>query len=180
MGTVRIRIKIISIFQVFVKPNEIVIVIVIFQEKLCRNWIRHRMTQNSNRNHRIGPAGTLPVLLYSRGPESAMRIHASTGIPRAAHGAQRACRRRVCRVCVSSLAESMCVTVARRTDRIQNLERTHPRRSVPGRAYPHSTPRLNAHNAPRNSLSLEHSALARSLLCSHCEHRVTVPRPPVS
>ena len=45
MGSVRIRVKIISIFQ----------------EKLCRNWIRRRMTQNSNRNHRIGPAGTLEV-----------------------------------------------------------------------------------------------------------------------
>jgi hypothetical protein len=58
MGSVRIRVQIISILQ----------------EKLCRNWIRRRMTQNSNRNHRIGPAGTL-----ARGPESA--IHASTGYP---------------------------------------------------------------------------------------------------
>jgi hypothetical protein len=32
-----------------------------FQEKLCRNLIRHRMTQNSNRIHRIGPVGTLEV-----------------------------------------------------------------------------------------------------------------------
>ena len=45
MGSVRIRMNMISIFQ----------------EKLCRNWIRHRMTQNSSRNHRIGPAGTLEV-----------------------------------------------------------------------------------------------------------------------
>jgi hypothetical protein len=60
---VRIRMKTISIFQ----------------EKLCRNWIRHRMTRNSNGNHRIGPAGTL-----ARGPESA--IHASTGSSRRATG----------------------------------------------------------------------------------------------
>eukprot|EP01043_Picozoa_sp_COSAG02_P051606 COSAG02_NODE_5454_length_4303_cov_5.503330_7_plen_108_part_00 len=44
-----------------------------FQEQsVCRNWIRHRMTQNSNRNHRIGPVGTL-----ARGAESA--VHESTG-----------------------------------------------------------------------------------------------------
>ncbi len=44
-----------------------------FQEKLCRNWIRLRMTQNSSRNHGVGPVCTL-----ARGAESA--IHESTGV----------------------------------------------------------------------------------------------------